>query len=176
MYVVGMANTGKSTLLNAIASRLSDKKAPYTVSRRPGTTLALSRLEIAGRYGRIELYDTPGLIHEARAIERLCADCLRVVVPQSRLRPRVYQLNPEQSLFLGGSRGWISPGEKGSGRPVCCERLTGSSYQALSSRRDLGTTSGRYPARSMLHLPPGFRGSQQHSAAARPPRRTGGAR
>ncbi|GLV14161.1 ribosome biogenesis GTPase YqeH [Alicyclobacillus hesperidum] len=102
VYVVGMANTGKSTLLNAIAGRLSDKKAPYTVSRRPGTTLALSRLEITGRHGRIELYDTPGLVHEARVIERLCVDCLRIVVPQSRLRPRVYQLNPEQTLFLGG--------------------------------------------------------------------------
>ncbi|WP_041695302.1 ribosome biogenesis GTPase YqeH [Alicyclobacillus acidocaldarius] len=102
VYVMGMANVGKSTLLNAMVERLSERKQPFTVSRRPGTTLAMSRLEIEGPYGRVELFDTPGLMYTSRVIERLCGDCLKWVVPRSRVRPRVYQLNPGQALFLGG--------------------------------------------------------------------------
>ncbi|WAH38516.1 ribosome biogenesis GTPase YqeH [Alicyclobacillus dauci] len=102
IYVVGMANTGKSTLLNAIASRFEMGKAPYTVSRRPGTTLRLSRLNLEGPRGMLQFVDTPGLIHGTRVIDRLCADCLSLVVPDTRIRPRVYQLNPGQTIFLGG--------------------------------------------------------------------------
>ncbi|WP_436664306.1 ribosome biogenesis GTPase YqeH [Alicyclobacillus acidoterrestris] len=102
VYVVGMANTGKSTLLNAVAKQFDVPNDPYTVSRRPGTTLALSRFEVAGPNGPVTFVDTPGLIHGTRVIDKLCADCLKRAVPDARLRPRVYQLNPEQTLFLGG--------------------------------------------------------------------------
>lgn len=103
VYVVGMANTGKSTLLNAIAKFFSsDVTEPYTVSRRPGTTLKLSHLPLEGPLGQIDLVDTPGLIHGNRVVDKLCADCLSLVVPSTTVRPRVYQLNPEQTLFLGG--------------------------------------------------------------------------
>jgi len=51
----------------------------------------------------VRLVDTPGLIRENRLSDSLCADCLRVVVPSSRLRPRVFQLNPGQSLFFGNA-------------------------------------------------------------------------
>ncbi|SIS67218.1 ribosome biogenesis GTPase YqeH [Alicyclobacillus vulcanalis] len=102
VYVIGMANVGKSTLLNAMIEQLSERKQPFTVSRRPGTTLAMSSVHIQGPYGEVELVDTPGLMYTSRVIERLCGDCLKWVVPRTRLRPRVYQLNPGQALFLGG--------------------------------------------------------------------------
>lgn len=102
VYVVGMANTGKSTLLNAVAKHFDAAPEPYTVSRRPGTTLALSRMTLAGPDGPVHVVDTPGLVHGTRVIDRLCADCLSLVVPDTRLRPRIFQLNPAQTLFLGG--------------------------------------------------------------------------
>lgn len=105
VYVVGMANTGKSSLLNAIAKQFGRGHAPfepYTVSRRPGTTLALSSLTLEGPQGPVHVVDTPGLVHGTRVTDRLCENCLSFVVPDTRLRPRVYQLNPEQTLFLGG--------------------------------------------------------------------------
>ncbi|GMA59984.1 ribosome biogenesis GTPase YqeH [Alicyclobacillus fastidiosus] len=102
IYVVGMANTGKSTLLNAIAKRFEVQNDPYTVSRRPGTTLALSKFQVEGPTGPLTFVDTPGLVHGTRVIDRLCADCLKRAVPDARIRPKVYQLNPEQTLFLGG--------------------------------------------------------------------------
>ncbi|WP_067621576.1 ribosome biogenesis GTPase YqeH [Alicyclobacillus acidiphilus] len=103
VYVVGMANTGKSTLLNGIAARADRTLAePYTVSRQPGTTLALSELILDGPRGPVHVFDTPGLMYEARVVEKLCSDCLTTVIPRNRLRPKVYQLNPEQTLFLAG--------------------------------------------------------------------------
>lgn len=102
IYVVGMANTGKSTLLNALYEQFEAGKEPYTVSRRPGTTLAMSQLHVTGPEGPLTFVDTPGLVHGTRVIDRLCADCLAEAVPEDRIRPRIYQLNPGQTLFLGG--------------------------------------------------------------------------
>ncbi|MBX5436357.1 MAG: ribosome biogenesis GTPase YqeH [Alicyclobacillaceae bacterium] len=102
VWVVGMANVGKSTLLNRLAARLKGSE-PFTVSRVPGTTLGLVRATLPVADGRsLAVVDTPGLLTGRRAIDVLCADCLRAVVPSGRLKPRVYQLDPGQSLWLGG--------------------------------------------------------------------------
>lgn len=102
IYVVGMANTGKSTLLNTVIGKFGLSTSPYTVSRRPGTTLSLSTVRAQGARGEVQFVDTPGLIQDTRVIDRLCADCLKLAVPSHRIRPRIYQLNAEQTLFLGG--------------------------------------------------------------------------
>jgi len=102
VYVVGMANVGKSTLLNQLLRR-AGQEAVFTASRMPGTTLGLARLEIETSAGHKRTFvDTPGLIHGTRVTDMLCADCLKTTVPASRLRPRVFQLNAAQTLWLGG--------------------------------------------------------------------------
>lgn len=102
VYVVGMANVGKSTLLNRVVSSQSGSR-PFTVSRVPGTTLGLTGVVLETGSGHsVQLIDTPGLIHGYRVTDHLCGDCLKATVPQTRLRPRVYQLNPGQSLWIGG--------------------------------------------------------------------------
>lgn len=102
IYVVGMANTGKSTLLNEVLSRLGNSTVPYTVSRRPGTTLSLSSVRVGVARGQVHFVDTPGLIQNTRVIDKLCADCLKLAVPNERIRPKIYQVNPGQTLFLAG--------------------------------------------------------------------------
>lgn len=101
-YVVGMANVGKSTLLNRWIQSLSGIE-PFTASRVPGTTLGVVSARVTLSDGRdMVLVDTPGLIHGDRIIDCLCGDCLKVATPQSAIRPRVYQLDAGQTLWLGG--------------------------------------------------------------------------
>ncbi|WP_229776834.1 GTPase [Alicyclobacillus cellulosilyticus] len=116
--VVGMANVGKSSLLNRLTRRLAGDE-PFTASRVPGTTLGTVAVEVTLPSGReVHLIDTPGLIHGKRIIDILCPACLRRAVPASRLRPRVYQLNPGQSLWLGGFARFDF--EEGTFQPVTC--------------------------------------------------------
>jgi 30S ribosome assembly GTPase len=102
IYAVGMANVGKSSILNALAKRL-ESEPPFTESRVPGTTLANTHVEMMfGGQRKKTVIDTPGLILKQRITDVLCNDCLKVVIPSSRLRPRIYQLQPGQTVFLGG--------------------------------------------------------------------------
>ncbi|MCY0869463.1 MAG: hypothetical protein OWT27_02605, partial [Firmicutes bacterium] len=48
------------------------------------------------------IIDTPGLLGRHRLQDRVCTASLPRLVPQDRLRPRVYQLQEGQTLFLGG--------------------------------------------------------------------------
>ncbi|OFW78040.1 MAG: ribosome biogenesis GTPase YqeH [Alicyclobacillus sp. RIFOXYA1_FULL_53_8] len=101
-YVLGMANVGKSTLLNRLLKQLEGEEA-FTTSRVPGTTLGLTSVDVALPTGKaVSLVDAPGLLQGNRVTDVLCTDCLRTVLPQARLRPRIFQLNPGQSLWVGG--------------------------------------------------------------------------
>ncbi|WDL96313.1 ribosome biogenesis GTPase YqeH [Alicyclobacillus sp. ALC3] len=100
--VVGMANVGKSTLLNQL-TKAARVQPVFTTSRMPGTTLGVAAVVLDSDGGRSHvLIDTPGLINGTRATDHLCKDCLEQAVPALRLRPRVFQLDSEQTLFLGG--------------------------------------------------------------------------
>jgi ribosome biogenesis GTPase YqeH len=100
--VLGMANVGKSTLLNRLLARWSGRQ-PLTMSRQPGTTLGAVAVDVTVADDvSFTVIDTPGLVEEQRVIDLLCARCLKAVVPRARLRPRVYQLDPQQSLWIGG--------------------------------------------------------------------------
>lgn len=134
IYAVGMSNVGKSTLLNRLVHTLGaqddaagtvdpvdgqDQRDPFTASRIPGTTLGLAwrQANTAGGESRT-IVDTPGLLEFDRMTDHLCGDCLKVAVPQARLRPRVYQLDAGQSLWLGGFARFDF--ESGEHQPVVC--------------------------------------------------------
>lgn len=102
VFVLGRANVGKSTLLNRLLKGFSTQE-PFTTSRVPGTTLGLTEAHLTLPSGKeVQLADVPGLIQAGRLTDLLCPDCLRTVLPQARLRPRIFQLNPGQSLWIGG--------------------------------------------------------------------------
>jgi len=60
VYVVGVTNVGKSTLINAIIKEITGDKDVITTSRFPGTTL--DKIEIPLDDGSY-IFDTPGIIH-----------------------------------------------------------------------------------------------------------------
>lgn len=101
VYVVGTANVGKSTLINRLIKNFSDESAvELTTSRYPGTTL--STVEVTIPNYTHQIIDTPGIMTSHRLTDLVCPDCLKQITPDKVIDPKVYQLNSEQTLFVGG--------------------------------------------------------------------------
>ncbi|MBM7616494.1 ribosome biogenesis GTPase YqeH [Weissella uvarum] len=99
VYVVGVTNVGKSTLINQIIKEVTgERQDVITTSRFPGTTL--DRIEIP-LDDDSAIIDTPGIIHQDQMAHYLTAKDLKYVSPQKELKPRTYQLNPGQTIFVG---------------------------------------------------------------------------
>lgn len=99
VYVVGVTNVGKSTLINQIIREVTgERQEVITTSRFPGTTL--DRIEIP-LDDDTNLIDTPGVIHPDQMAHYLSAKDLKYVAPQKEIKPRTYQLNAGQTLFAG---------------------------------------------------------------------------
>jgi ribosome biogenesis GTPase YqeH len=99
VYIVGVTNVGKSTLINRILRDYGAADMEITTSPFPGTTL--DKIEIPLEDGRF-LYDTPGIINRDQIGHMVTPQDLRKLTPTARINPRVYQLNEGQSLFIGG--------------------------------------------------------------------------
>ncbi len=93
VVVMGMANAGKSTLLNALLERND-----LTTSRYPGTTLEIVNVDM----GEYILHDTPGLTRDDSCLTLANDDVLKQLIPNQRLKARNYQLYEDQSLAIGG--------------------------------------------------------------------------
>ncbi|MCI1287648.1 MAG: ribosome biogenesis GTPase YqeH [[Lactobacillus] timonensis] len=98
VYVVGVTNVGKSTLINSIIKQRTGVSDLITTSRFPGTTL--DKIEIPLDDGH-QLVDTPGIIHEEQMAHILPANDLKIISPQREIKPRTYQLTEGQTLFFG---------------------------------------------------------------------------
>lgn len=101
VYVVGVTNVGKSTFINALLKHYSDKEFNHliTVSEFPGTTLNLIEIPLDKTS---TLYDTPGIINEDQITHLLPIKDLKKIIPQTEMRPYVYQLHSQQTLYFGG--------------------------------------------------------------------------
>lgn len=101
VYVVGMTNVGKSTFINALLKHYSDinEQNLITVSEFPGTTLNTIEIPLDEQ---TSLYDTPGIINEDQITHLLGQKDIKKILPQSELRPNVFQLQSGQTLYFGG--------------------------------------------------------------------------
>ncbi|MGN1344792.1 MAG: ribosome biogenesis GTPase YqeH [Traorella sp.] len=93
VVLMGMANAGKSTLLNGLLG--VDR---ITTSAHPGTTLDLIEID----YDGYKLYDTPGLRSVGSVLTYCHEKDLKTIIPYKTIKPVVYQLKGNQSLSLGG--------------------------------------------------------------------------
>src|SRR5690606_33112184 len=48
------------------------------------------------------IYDTPGIVYSSRMTELVEKKDLQVVLPEKPIKPTVFQLNEQQTLFFGG--------------------------------------------------------------------------
>lgn len=93
VVVMGKANAGKSTLMNSLLG-----ENVLTMSRYPGTTLEFNEIEMDG----ITYVDTPGIEIDSSILMEMKEDDLKTVVPAHTIKPMIYQVNKNQSFFLGG--------------------------------------------------------------------------
>lgn len=101
VYVVGVTNVGKSTFINALLkhyAQLNDENL-ITVSEFPGTTLNLIEIPLDNHS---TLYDTPGIINDSQMTHMISLKDIKKVIPQSELRPMVFQLQSQQTLYISG--------------------------------------------------------------------------
>lgn len=100
VFVVGCTNTGKSTFINRLLQEFgADNDMLITTSNIPGTTLDM--IDVPLDDGSF-LYDTPGIINHHQIAHLLDKHELKVITPKKEIKPKVFQLKPEQSLFFGG--------------------------------------------------------------------------
>lgn len=99
VYVVGMTNVGKSTFINHVLKsvKIIDHDL-ITVSHHPGTTLDFIKIPIDDNF----LIDTPGILNKTSIRKTLSQASLKVITPKKEIKPKTYQLNSGQTLFLGG--------------------------------------------------------------------------
>lgn len=99
IYFVGCSNVGKSTLINAIIKRYTpEKKDIITVSKMPGTTLDIIEIEL----DKLSIFDTPGISNTRQMTHYLTIDSVKKITPKKEIKPVIYQLNPDQTIFMGG--------------------------------------------------------------------------
>ena len=99
VYVVGCTNVGKSTFINRIIKEVSGEGEVITTSHFPGTTLDIIEIPLDDGHA---LMDTPGIINHHQMAHYVEGKDLKVITPKKEIKPKVYQLNEEQTLFFGG--------------------------------------------------------------------------
>ena len=99
VYVVGCTNVGKSTFINRLIKDVTGEGDIITTSHFPGTTLDI--IEIPLDDGRA-IVDTPGIINHHQMAHYVDKRDLKVITPKKEIKPKIYQLNEEQTLFFGG--------------------------------------------------------------------------
>ncbi|MDR6225117.1 ribosome biogenesis GTPase YqeH [Desmospora profundinema] len=100
VYVVGTANAGKSTFINALLREFgAEGEASVTTSPYPGTTLDAVYIPLGENK---HIVDMPGIVRRDRMSEYVAPKELKAITPQTEIKPKGYQLNAGQTLFFGG--------------------------------------------------------------------------
>lgn len=95
IYFVGGANVGKSTIINKLLANEKEILKPV-MSSLPGTTYNVINMKIGNK-----LYtDTPGIINENSTLYNINNNLIKKVLPTKEIKPMMFQLNPEQSIFI----------------------------------------------------------------------------
>ncbi len=97
VYVVGCTNVGKSSFINALIEHYTGEENVITTSIFPGTTISTIEIEMNDAY----LIDTPGVINQHQVAHYL-DQSLKDVTPYKGIKPTVYQVEHNQSFYIGG--------------------------------------------------------------------------
>ncbi|WP_096201342.1 ribosome biogenesis GTPase YqeH [Bacillus sp. FJAT-45350] len=100
VYIVGCTNVGKSSFINRMIKEFGGaEELMITTSHFPGTTLDM--IDIPLDDGKF-LYDTPGIINHHQVAHYIDKKELKVITPKKEIKPMVFQLNEQQTLYFGG--------------------------------------------------------------------------
>lgn len=99
-YLIGHASVGKSTLMNQIGKLyLGYQNDVITTSAQYNTTIDLIKWPLDQNSFII---DTPGIVNYRNYGYYLDNKSITILTPKKYLKPRVFQLNDGQTIFLGG--------------------------------------------------------------------------
>ncbi|HIW38356.1 MAG TPA: ribosome biogenesis GTPase YqeH [Candidatus Jeotgalicoccus stercoravium] len=98
VYIVGTTNVGKSTLINKLLEDNTGLKNVITTSNVPGTTLGMIDIPLGDSQ---TMYDTPGIVVDSQISHFVKSDDLKYVSPGKEIKAKTFQLNEEQTLFIG---------------------------------------------------------------------------
>ena len=100
VYIVGCTNVGKSTFINRLIRQFAGESGSLiTTSHFPGTTLDIIEIPLDKK---ASIIDTPGIINEHQLVHYIDKKDFKVITPKKEIKPGVYQLNPKQTLYVGG--------------------------------------------------------------------------
>lgn len=99
IYVIGASNVGKSSMINGMIQLFLKDRNLITTSHRIGTTLFAIEILFPDL---LTLIDTPGYIDTHSFPFHLQSTSLLLAQVKGKIRPKIYQLQPEQSIFVEG--------------------------------------------------------------------------
>lgn len=97
VYIVGLTNAGKSTMINKILYDYTSYLPFITTSMIPSTTLDLIEVKVNET---LTLYDTPGLLDEGNLISYVDGGELKKIVPNKKIKPITYQVTKKQYFYI----------------------------------------------------------------------------
>lgn len=97
VYVVGLTNAGKSSLIKKVLKNYSSNRSNITVSNLPSTTLDFI---VEKASDDLFLIDTPGLLDDGNIINFLNIDLIKKIVPKKEVNPIIYQVKRPQSFIV----------------------------------------------------------------------------
>lgn len=97
VYIVGLTNSGKSTMVNKILYNYSTSENMITTSILPSTTLREIEIKIDSE---LTLIDTPGLLDDGNMTEHVDIKTLKKITPKHEIRPITYQIKVNQTILF----------------------------------------------------------------------------
>lgn len=97
VYIVGLTNSGKSSMVNKILYNYSSSDEVITTSILPSTTLNEIEIEIDET---LTLIDTPGLLDQGNMTEHVEIKTLKKITPKHEIRPITYQVKVDQTILF----------------------------------------------------------------------------
>lgn len=99
-YIIGCASVGKSTFMNMIGKITFNYPSDViTTSNQYQTTQDFIKWPLDQKS---YLIDTPGFINTSHYGAYIDNKSLQVLIPKKYIKVRTYQLNPDQTIFIGG--------------------------------------------------------------------------
>lgn len=97
VYVVGITNAGKSSLINKIIYNYSKLERFITTSNLPSTTLNTIEIKLNEN---LTLIDTPGIIDSGNIINYINEKEIKKIVPRKQINPITYQIKTKQTIIV----------------------------------------------------------------------------
>lgn len=97
VYVVGLTNAGKSTMLNQIIKNYTNLETTITTSMQPSTTLGAIEIPLDET---LTLIDTPGILDEGNLLNVVDPKVMKKVIPKKEIKPISYQVKGTQYFWI----------------------------------------------------------------------------